>query len=381
MIVEPLSKEAKEYAKTFVYKSTDDSLFYNYLLSPALNKSLFLIPEWVAPNLITILSLCFNIISFALTTYDAGWDFTKKLAPTVTLIQGLTHFIYIILDNFDGKQARRTGTSSPFGMLLDHGCDAFTTVFVGFNVCHLLCLDQSTIYSFVCFLALFIGFYSSTHEGFVLGELHFSILNGADEGNLVVATGPIISWLFGNDIWTVQITILSQIITINVGQTIITLIFISSFLCAIESLARIYIKKGLRRLMYALTKEWLMFYNIIVVPVCYYYFSYAFYRQYFWLIMICISCLFVRLVIDMQIRLCTNMKLLIFNDVYVVLGNALFIVTLLCPIDVVRLGIIALVSFIFFSELIAIIIVRGNELMNVLEIKLLTIDTTKNKIK
>lgn len=27
----------------------------------------------------------------------------------------------------DGKQARRTGTSSPLGMLIDHGCDAVTT--------------------------------------------------------------------------------------------------------------------------------------------------------------------------------------------------------------------------------------------------------------
>lgn len=28
------------------------------------------------------------------------------------------------LDNLDGKQARRTGSSSPLGLLFDHGCDA-----------------------------------------------------------------------------------------------------------------------------------------------------------------------------------------------------------------------------------------------------------------
>ena len=32
-----------------------------------------------------------------------------------------------MLDNMDGKQARRTGSSSPLGMLFDHGCDALTT--------------------------------------------------------------------------------------------------------------------------------------------------------------------------------------------------------------------------------------------------------------
>ncbi len=32
-----------------------------------------------------------------------------------------------ILDNMDGKQARRTKTSSPLGMMFDHGCDALVT--------------------------------------------------------------------------------------------------------------------------------------------------------------------------------------------------------------------------------------------------------------
>lgn len=31
---------------------------------------------------------------------------------------------YLNLDAIDGKQARRTGTSSPLGELFDHGCDA-----------------------------------------------------------------------------------------------------------------------------------------------------------------------------------------------------------------------------------------------------------------
>lgn len=31
---------------------------------------------------------------------------------------------YLNMDAIDGKQARRTGTSSPLGELFDHGCDA-----------------------------------------------------------------------------------------------------------------------------------------------------------------------------------------------------------------------------------------------------------------
>jgi phosphatidylglycerophosphate synthase len=32
-----------------------------------------------------------------------------------------------MLDEMDGKQARKTGNSSPLGLLFDHGCDSFTT--------------------------------------------------------------------------------------------------------------------------------------------------------------------------------------------------------------------------------------------------------------
>ena len=36
-------------------------------------------------------------------------------------------FIYQSLDAIDGKQARRTSTSTPLGELLDHGCDSLST--------------------------------------------------------------------------------------------------------------------------------------------------------------------------------------------------------------------------------------------------------------
>ncbi|MFM7852058.1 MAG: CDP-alcohol phosphatidyltransferase family protein [Flammeovirgaceae bacterium] len=36
---------------------------------------------------------------------------------------------YSTLDAIDGKQARRTKSSSPLGQLFDHGCDSFSTTF------------------------------------------------------------------------------------------------------------------------------------------------------------------------------------------------------------------------------------------------------------
>ena len=50
-----------------------------------------------------------------------------------TLAAAIGLFLYQSLDAIDGKQARRTGTSSPLGELFDHGCDSLST---GFPVCH-----------------------------------------------------------------------------------------------------------------------------------------------------------------------------------------------------------------------------------------------------
>lgn len=44
-------------------------------------------------------------------------------------------FIYQSLDAIDGKQARRTNTSTPLGELFDHGCDSISTVFVAISTC------------------------------------------------------------------------------------------------------------------------------------------------------------------------------------------------------------------------------------------------------
>ena len=39
-----------------------------------------------------------------------------------------------ISDGCDGKQARRTGTSSPLGEMFDHGLDSWSAAFFIFNV-------------------------------------------------------------------------------------------------------------------------------------------------------------------------------------------------------------------------------------------------------
>ena len=163
MCISPLSKQVLENMKNFQYKSTDDSILYQKCMSPCLNKVVNYIPRYIAPNLITFISLCFNIFAALISYSDGGFDFSYKLKPSTCFIIGIFQLIYQLLDNIDGKQARRTGNSTPFGMLMDHGCDVFTNIFTAYNLSKLLLLGNNDCFSFSVFFGLLLGFYMMTY--------------------------------------------------------------------------------------------------------------------------------------------------------------------------------------------------------------------------
>lgn len=68
--------------------------------------------------------------------WEQGAEICEALfqAPSWAYLQAaLGLFVYQTLDATDGKQARRTGSSSPLGELFDHGCDSMAQGF--FNCC------------------------------------------------------------------------------------------------------------------------------------------------------------------------------------------------------------------------------------------------------
>lgn len=48
----------------------------------------------------------------------------------VFLVTGINVFVAYTLDGIDGKQARKTGTSTPLGELFDHGLDSYSSLFI-----------------------------------------------------------------------------------------------------------------------------------------------------------------------------------------------------------------------------------------------------------
>jgi hypothetical protein len=129
-----VSSHGAERVLKYKYSGSDKSLLYNYFISPLAQRIVDICyPEWLAPNTITITGLLLVVSSHVLLAfYSPNLD---SPAPSyVYAYAAFCLFVYQVLDVTDGKQARKTGNSSPLGLLFDHGCDALNTVFSACNM-------------------------------------------------------------------------------------------------------------------------------------------------------------------------------------------------------------------------------------------------------
>jgi len=81
------------------------------------------LPLWLAPNMVTLLGFFFVLGNvFLLQVMDPELQGPKQAWVCYSYAFGV--WAYSTMDNIDGKQARRTGTSSGLGELFDHGIDS-----------------------------------------------------------------------------------------------------------------------------------------------------------------------------------------------------------------------------------------------------------------
>jgi ethanolaminephosphotransferase len=109
--------------------------------------------------------------------------------------------MYQTMDNVDGKQARRTGTSSGLGELFDHGIDSLN--------CTLASLLETAAMGLGCsksgvFTALVpcLPMFFSTWETYHSHTLYLGYINGPTEGILIACAIMVISGYYGPGIWT-----------------------------------------------------------------------------------------------------------------------------------------------------------------------------------
>ena len=94
------------------------------------------------------------------------------------------------------KQARKTGTSSPLGMLFDHGIDAINCVLLTLPVCSALGTGMSTELLIIMSIG-FIPFITQGWEEYYREEMVLPLINGPTEGLLVTMGMLIYSSMYG----------------------------------------------------------------------------------------------------------------------------------------------------------------------------------------
>uniref|UniRef100_A0A1I8PM53 diacylglycerol cholinephosphotransferase n=1 Tax=Stomoxys calcitrans TaxID=35570 RepID=A0A1I8PM53_STOCA len=184
------------------YNCTNSSLLDPWL-QPWWNWLVSKTPLWLAPNLITIVGLVVNIITTLILVAHAP-EGTAPPPRWTCLLCALGLFIYQSLDSIDGKQARRTNTSSPLGELFDHGCDSISTVFVALSACISCQLGHYPNWLFFqCFCAIGL-FYCAHWQTYVSGTLRFGKID-VTEAQFTIMGIHMISFFFGPEIWMTKI--------------------------------------------------------------------------------------------------------------------------------------------------------------------------------
>ncbi|RKP00641.1 hypothetical protein CXG81DRAFT_758, partial [Caulochytrium protostelioides] len=185
--------------RLYQYSAVDKSPLSYYVLRPYWNWCVQWFPMTMAPNLITLIGFCAVLIDVLLILI-----YTPDLATPapawvyVAFAAGL--WIYSTFDNVDGKQARRTGTSSPLGELFDHGCDALNATAGGLVQAAGLGLGVSGRTCIVLFVT--IGtFYIASWENYHTKTLYLGYINGPTEGLVVSCLTMLASAVWGPAIW------------------------------------------------------------------------------------------------------------------------------------------------------------------------------------
>jgi len=373
MCIKTLTLENLETIKNFKYVGKDNSIFYAYFLAPCLNFLINFVPTNLAPNVITLASFACNILSFYVTYLEVGNDYDMELSRSTCLMQAIIHFSYLALDNLDGKQARKTGTSSAYGMLLDHGCDVFTNIIVCFNMSHLLMLGDSDFFSPLYFMALLPGFYTLTYQEYVFGELTLGYCNGADEGNVLVSLFSFLGFLFGSEIYS------REFMGFTLGRLIALMTFILSMLTTVvASLLKILSKAGYKAFIRSLY-DWAPLYQLIICPFMTLIVSKYFYIEYYTLIMLTLCAMFAVQTLNLQISILIKEKVNL--SLMVLIANGAIIFTYFCSNEKLFVLIYAFVCIGLFTEIALIVVVRSIEILNYLNLKLLCINKNNEDIR
>ncbi|KAH7833412.1 hypothetical protein Vadar_006127 [Vaccinium darrowii] len=222
----------------YKYSGVDHSYVAKYVLQPFWSRFVNIFPLWMPPNMITLTGFIFLVIS-ALLSYIYSPQLDTPPPRWVNFAHGLLLFLYQTFDAVDGKQARRTNSSSPLGELFDHGCDALACAFEALAFANTaMCGGRLTFWYWVISA---VPFYLATWEHYFTNTLILPAVNGPTEGLMLIYLVHFFTAIVGAE-WWVQpfgksLPFLSWIPVINEIPTNTVMLFVMVVFAVIPTIA------------------------------------------------------------------------------------------------------------------------------------------------
>jgi len=199
-----LDEQRIQNMKHYKYSGEDRSFYYKFFLNPFAQKCVEHTPYWLAPNLITMLGFVLEIFATILIIiYCPGLEATTESEEPpswIWLYCAVANFCYQTLDNMDGKQARRTGSSSVLGLIFDHGCDCFNVVAQALTVACAV-NSGSSWKTYTLYFVAASTFYFNTWEEYYTGQLVLGEINGPSDGQLCIQLAFLVTYFNGMSWW------------------------------------------------------------------------------------------------------------------------------------------------------------------------------------
>lgn len=196
-----ITPEGEERIKTYKYQSQTDSLVYGYIMGPLANLHIKYFPSKIAPNVITFFAFLFNIIPHLAIIFMTNGDLSLELPRWMCALTGICQFLYMHFDNMDGKQARKTNSSSSLGMLYDHGLDSISGWIMALNFASIVRMGNGIFSYYTLIWVPLLGFYFTMWEEYCLNFLNFGYINPVDEGLSLMNMIMIFTGIVGPNWW------------------------------------------------------------------------------------------------------------------------------------------------------------------------------------
>ena len=158
------------------------------------------LPMWLAPNLVTVIGFVPLCVVFVASWYSDPF-FGQAPPRWLSASWCITMLFYQTMDAVDGKQARRTGSSSPLGQLFDHGLDSVANLLQHAAVASIAC-SSSMPWIMFSMESMMIGFLLAAWQEYHTGVFPTAAGEmGVTEGQFTVMSAMLLAGVAGPEVW------------------------------------------------------------------------------------------------------------------------------------------------------------------------------------